>query len=75
MSRVNIGQFLSLSGLNKLHLALETNFIDFLRNKMLFQEKNYIVFVFLLRATNIQKKRKFDFFSPFMFDFYTDSLL
>ena len=30
---------------------------------MLFQEKKNILFVFLLGATNIQKKRKFDFLS------------
>ena len=53
----------TLLGLIKSSVELETDLFAFLRNKELFQGKNYAAFVNLLRATTIQKKSEFDFLS------------
>jgi len=56
-------RILTLPGLIKSSLELETDLFAFLRNEELFQGKNYIAFVNLLRATTMQKKSEFHFLS------------
>jgi len=54
---------LNLPGVAKSSLELRKEFFVFLRNKELFQGKTYTAFVYLQRATAMQKKSEFDFSS------------
>ena len=68
---------LSLLRLDKLRLALETNFIDFLRNKMIMSRKKLHIVCILTWGYQYTKEGKILFFQlcRFMFDFCTNSLL
>ena len=61
-------------------MGLETVFFVFLGNEQIFRRKKYIVFVYLLKSTSLQKKSDFDLFelcheSAILVDFCMDSLL
>ena len=53
----------NLPGLAKSSLEQQTEFFVFLRNKEVFQGKNYTAFLYLQRVTAMQKKSEFNFSS------------